>query len=69
MRQRDAVRQLIAEDGLEDVGDRRLAEEADAQRGEGDAELAGGEVARELVELADHELRAAPPLLGLLLHP
>jgi hypothetical protein len=46
-----------------------LAEEADAQRGEGDAELAGREVARQLVELAQHELRAALAGGGVFLDP
>jgi hypothetical protein len=39
------------------------------ERGERDAELAGRQVAREVVELAQHELGAPDPLLGLLLQP
>jgi hypothetical protein len=67
--QRDGVGDAVTEDPLEDVRDRRLAEEADAQRGERDAELAGGQVARQVVELAQHEARARDTLLRLLLDP
>ena len=55
------------ERGLEQRGDRGLAEEADAQRGERDAELAGREVLAEVVELLDDEARAPVTLLGELL--
>ena len=55
------------ERGLEEVGDRGLAEEADAQRGERDAELAGREVLAEVVELLDDEPGAAVTLGGELL--
>ncbi len=68
-RQRDAVRDAVAEEVLEDRGDRRLAEEADAQRGQRDAQLAGREVAREIVELRQHQPRALDALLDLLLDP
>ena len=48
-RRRDPVRHLLAEQVLEQRADRRLAEEAEAQRGERDADLRRREVAREVV--------------------
>ena len=63
------MRDALAEDVLEDRGDRGLAEEADAQRGQRDAQLAGGQVAGEVVELREHEARALDALLDLLLDP
>ena len=56
-----------AEDRLDEVGDRRLAQEADAQRGQGDAELARGQVLADVVELAQDAARAGVALGGQLL--
>jgi hypothetical protein len=62
-RGRDGVRETL-EGRLDELGDGGLAEEADAQRGERDPELAGREVLAELVELAHDERRAPVALLG-----
>ena len=53
----------VAEQRLDEVRDGRLAEEADAQRGERDPELAGRQVAREVVHDLDRGPRAALALL------
>ena len=63
---RDAVREA-AEDRLEQLRQRGLAEEADADRGHRDPDLAGGERLVDLVELLDHGLGAAFAFLGELL--
>jgi hypothetical protein len=57
------------EQRLHQVGDGGLAEEADAQGGERDAELAGRQVLGDVVQLLEHEARAAGALLGELLEP
>jgi hypothetical protein len=62
----DVVRDALAERVLEQRRHGRLAEEADAQRGEGDAELAGRQVARQVVRDADGERGGAAARLGLL---
>ena len=63
---RDAVREA-AEDRLEQLRQRGLAEEADADRGHRDPDLAGGERLVDRVELLDHRLGAALAFLGELL--
>ena len=69
-RDRDPVRAgPVAEQRLEQVGDRRLAEEADAQRGECDPELARGERLVDLVELLEDLLGTRLTLLGERLDP
>ena len=60
-RRGDRVRHA-AERRLDEVGDRGLAEEADAQRRERDAELAGRQVLGEVVEHVDDALGA--PVAG-----
>ena len=52
-----------AEQRLEQVRDRRLAERADADRGHRDPDLAGGDVVADVVELASAS-RAPRALLG-----
>ena len=52
---------------LEDRRDRRLAEEADAQRGERDAELAGRQVLVEVVVQLQRAARAGMAVVGHLL--
>jgi hypothetical protein len=54
---------------LDELGDRRLAQEADAQRGQRDAELAGRQVLAEVVELGEHEPRPAVAAVDHLLDP
>ena len=56
-----------AEDRLEQLRQRGLAEEADADRGHRDPDLAGGERLVDLVELLEHGLGAAVAFLGQLL--
>ena len=51
------------------MGDRRLAERADADRGHRDPDLAGGDVVADLVELVQRQRRAAGALLGQRLEP
>ena len=62
----DAVGEA-AEDRLEQLRQRGLAEEADPDRGHRDPDLAGGERLVDLVELLDHRLGAAFAFLGELL--
>ena len=59
----------LAERLLEQRGDRRLAEEADAERGHRDAELAGGQVLVDLVDLLERERGAAHAVVAHLLEP
>ena len=69
-RHREADRGAVgeaAEDRLEQHRQRGLAEEADADRGHRDPDLAGGERLVDLVELLDHLLGAAFAFLGQLL--
>ena len=69
-RHRDADRGAVgeaAEDRLEQLGQRGLAEEADADRGHRDPDLAGRERLVDLVELLDDRLGAALAFLGELL--
>ncbi len=61
-----AVRET-AEDRFDQHRQRGLAEEADADRGDRDPDLAGGERLVDLVELLDHRLGAAFAFLGELL--
>jgi hypothetical protein len=61
------VRDALAEGVLEQLGDRGLTEEADAQRRERDAELAGRQVAAHVVHDLRREGGAALALFGLLL--
>ena len=65
--ERHRVRNVVAEQRLDEGRHRRLAEEADGQRGERDAELAGRQVAREVVEQDERGGRALAPLLRVLL--
>ena len=62
-RHRGAVREA-AEDRLDQLGDSGLAEEADADRGHRDPELAGREVLVDLVELLEHRGRSPVALTG-----
>jgi hypothetical protein len=62
----DAMRQP-AERRLDQVGERRLAEEPDADRRHRDPQLAGGEVFVDAVELVKDPLRRAVPRLDHLL--
>jgi hypothetical protein len=57
------------EDRLQELRERRLAEPAQAQAGERDAELAGGEVPVDVLDLPAREHGVAAPLLGELLEP
>ena len=69
-RHRDADLHAVGEapeDRLEDRRDRRLAEEADAQRGERDAELAGRQVLVEVVVQLQRAARAGVAVVGHLL--
>ena len=59
----------LAERLLEQLGDGRLAEEADAERGHRDPELAGGQVLVDVVELLERERGAADALVAHLLEP
>src|SRR5258707_2866554 len=56
-----------AKDGLQEPGQRGLAEEADSNRGHRDPDLAGGKRLVDLVELLDHLLCAAFAFSGELL--
>ena len=49
---------------LQQRRDRRLADPAEAERGHGDAELAGREIGLELVEHAQRQAGGAAALLG-----
>ena len=60
--------QDAAEYRLEQGGDGGLAEEAEADRGERDPDLRGGQVLVDVVHLVERELCAARPLLRRLLH-
>ncbi len=69
-RHRDAHLHAVGEapeDRFEDRRDRRLAQEADAQRGQRDAELAGREVLVEVVMQLQRAARAGMAVLGHLL--
>jgi hypothetical protein len=68
-RERRAVRDRRAERVLEQRRDRRLAQEADSQRGHGDAELAGGEVLVDVLDLLEDERGAPAALVAQLLEP
>ena len=61
------MRHAVAEQVLEQARDRRLAEEADAERGHRDAELAGRQVLVDAVDLREHERGAAAALVAHLL--
>jgi len=54
----------VAEDRLQQLRQRGLAEETDPDRGDGDADLAGGEGFVDAVELLDHGLGPGFSLLG-----
>src|SRR4051794_16337 len=58
-----------AEDRLYQLGDRGLAEKADADRGHGDADLAGGERLVDVLDLVEHLARALLALAGERLDP
>ena len=49
---------------LQQRRDRRLADPAEAERGHGDAELAGGEIGLEVIEHAQRQAGGAAALLG-----
>ena len=61
---RRRVPETVAEQGLEDVGDGRLAESTDADRGHRDPDLAGGDVVADLLELHQRHPRPALAVLG-----
>jgi hypothetical protein len=61
---RDAVREGPAEQGLDQVGERGLAEKSDPDRGHGDPHLAGREVLVDPVDLVEHPPGAALALPG-----
>ena len=61
---RGRVAETVAEQGLEQVGDGRLAEGADADRGHRDPDLAGGDVVADLLQLPERHPRPALALLG-----
>ena len=63
MRDGGPVREA-AEDRFDDLRQRGLAEEPDPDRGDGDADLTGGERFVDAVELLDHGLGAALAFLG-----
>ncbi len=67
-RDRDAVGQA-AEDGLQQVGHGRLAQEADRDRRHRDPHLAGGEVLVQAAELVQRLGRSAGAFVGQLLEP
>ena len=52
------------EDGLDRLRDRRFAEEADRQRGEGDPDLRGRDVLVDVIELAERDLGPPVALVG-----
>src|SRR6185312_9767688 len=66
-RQRRTVRDRRAERVLEQLRDRGLAEEADAQRGHRDAELARRQVLVDVLDLLEDERGAAATLVAQLL--
>src|SRR5215213_3150195 len=68
-RQGGAVRDRRTEDIFEQARDRRLAEEADAERGHGDSELAGGQVLVDAIDLFERERGAAAAGVAELLNP
>ncbi len=59
----------VAEHGLQLFRDRGLAQEADAERGHRDAQLAGGQVLVDLVHLLERERGPAHALVPHLLEP
>ena len=68
-RQRDRVGGEAAEDRFEQMGERGLAEEADAERGDRDPDLAGGDELVDPVELFERPRRPAHALVAHLLEP
>ena len=54
----------VPEDGLDQLGDRRLAQEADPDRGQRDSELARRQSLADVVDLVDRGGRAPKALLG-----
>jgi len=66
---RHAVADRVAERILQQAGDRRLAQEADAQRGHRDAELAGRQVLVDAIDLAQHQGGTAHAVVAHLLEP
>ena len=56
---------VIGEQGIDQRLDERFAEETESQRGDGDAELVGGEITVEMVDHMQRELRVAGLFLGL----
>jgi hypothetical protein len=67
-RHRDSVRKA-AEHRLQQTRQRRLAQEADPDRGHRDPDLAGRKRLVDVIELLEHELSARRILLGELLEP
>ena len=65
---RDRVREA-AEDRLQQLRQRGLAEEADADRGERDPDLAGGDELVDVVELLERQRGAADAFVAQLLEP
>jgi hypothetical protein len=66
-RDRGAVGEVLAQPRLEQLGHRGLAQEADAQRGERDPELARREVLVEVVMQVQRAARAGMAVVGHLL--
>ena len=64
-----AVAERVAEQRLEHVGDRRLAQGSDADRGHRDPDLAGGDVVADVLALRQCEAGPAGALLGQRLEP
>ena len=68
-RNRRGVSEEVAEQRLEQLRQRRLAEEADAQRGERDPDLTGGDVLVDVVDQLEPVTGRADPFVAQLLEP